>query len=72
VRRPDRRCRLAIDELRARPWHTALGAAVVGLIAGPLAPVAVLGAAAVVPLLGSRVLGRLALVVALLVGALVG
>jgi competence protein ComEC len=72
TRRRAGRWRAVVAELRARPWHVALAAAVVGLIAGPRAPVAVLVAAAVVALLGVRVLGRLALVGALLVGALAG
>ena len=58
--------------LRARPWHVALAAAVVGLVAGPRAPVAVLAAAAVVPLLGSDLGRRLALAAALFAGATVG
>jgi len=39
----------ALAELRARPWHVALGAIVVGLIAGPRAPVAALVAAVLLP-----------------------
>ena len=61
-----------IEELRARPWHVGLGAVVVGLLAGPRAPVAVLVAAVLVPVLGSRATVRLALVAALLAAALVG
>jgi competence protein ComEC len=61
-----------LEELRARPWHVAVGVVVVGLIAGPRATVAVLVAAFLVPVLGSRATVRLALVVALLAAALVG
>jgi competence protein ComEC len=64
--------RRALAELRARPWHVALGAVVVGLIAGPRAPFAILVAAVLVPLLGTRASVRLALVAALLAAALVG
>jgi competence protein ComEC len=64
--------RRALDELRARPWHVGVGALVVGLIAGPRAPAVVLLAAVVVPLLGSQIAVRLALVAALLAGALIG
>jgi competence protein ComEC len=64
--------RRALEELRARPWHVAMGAVVVGLIAGPRAPVAVLLAAVVAPALASRATVRLALVAALLAAALVG
>jgi competence protein ComEC len=64
--------RRALAELRARPWHVALGAVVVGLAAGPRAPAAILVAAAIVPVLGSHLAVRLALVAALLVAALVG
>jgi competence protein ComEC len=62
----------ALEELRARPWHVAVGVVVVALIAGPRAPVAVLVAAFLVPVLGSRATVRLALVAALLAAALVG
>jgi competence protein ComEC len=61
-----------LEELRARPWHVGLGAVVVGVVAGPRAPVAVLVAAVVVPVLGSRATVRLALMAALLAAALVG
>jgi competence protein ComEC len=64
--------RRALEELRARPWHVAMGAVVVGLIAGPRAPVAVLLAAVVAPALASRATVRLALVATLLAAALVG
>jgi competence protein ComEC len=62
----------ALGELRARPWHVALGAVVVGLLAGPRAPVAILVAAVVLPLLASGVAVRLALVAVLLAAALLG
>jgi competence protein ComEC len=62
----------ALAETRARPWHLALGAFLAGLVAGPRAPVAVLVAAVVLPLLASRGGVRIALVGALLAGALVG
>jgi competence protein ComEC len=62
----------ALEELRARPWHVAVGVVVVALIAGPRAPVAVLVAAFLVSVLGSRATVRLALVAALLAAALVG
>jgi competence protein ComEC len=64
--------RRALEELRARPWHVAVGVVVAGLIAGPRAPAAVLVAALVVPVLGSRATVRLALVAALLAAALFG
>jgi competence protein ComEC len=64
--------RRALAELRARPWHVAVSAVVVGLIAGPRAPVTVLAAAVLVPVLGSRAIVRLALVAALLAAAFVG
>jgi competence protein ComEC len=64
--------RRVLDELRARPWHVAVGAVVAGLIAAPRAPVAILVAAFVVPVLGSRATVRLALVAALLAAGLVG
>jgi competence protein ComEC len=64
--------RRALEELRARPWHVAMGAVVVGLVAGPRAPVAVLLAAFLMPALASRATVRLALVAALLAAALVG
>ncbi|MEN3283611.1 MAG: competence protein ComEC [Solirubrobacteraceae bacterium] len=72
VRRAAVAARRALAELRARPWHVSLGAVVVGLIAGPREPFAVLVAAVLVPLLGTRASVRLALVVALLAAALVG
>jgi competence protein ComEC len=62
----------ALAELRARPWHVALSAVVVGLVAGPRAPAAILVALVIVPLLVSRLAVRLALVAALLAAALVG
>jgi competence protein ComEC len=64
--------RRALVEVRARPWHVGLGAIVVGLIAGPSVPAAIVFAAVLVPLLSARIAVRLALVAALLVGALVG
>jgi competence protein ComEC len=64
--------RRALVELRARPWHVALGVIVVGLIAGPRVPAAIVVAAVLVPLLGARLVVRLALVAALLVGAVLG
>jgi competence protein ComEC len=64
--------RRALAELRARPWHLALGAVVVGLIAGPRAPFAVLVAVVLVPLLGRRASVRVALVTAVLAAALIG
>jgi len=61
----------AVHELRARPWHVGTGAVVVGLLAGPRAPILVLVAALALPLLGSNAAGRLALAGAVLAGALV-
>jgi competence protein ComEC len=64
--------RRGLDELRARPWHVAVAAVVVGLITGPRAQVAVLVAAFVVLFLGSRAAVRLGLVAVLLAAGLVG
>jgi competence protein ComEC len=63
---------VCVAGLRARPWHTGLAAIVVGLVAGPRLPIAVVVAALAVPMLGSRAAIRIALVVALLGGAVVG
>jgi competence protein ComEC len=62
----------ALADVRARPWHVALGAVVVGMLAGPRAPVALLVVAVLLPALASRGAVRIALVAALLTGALVG
>jgi competence protein ComEC len=59
-----------VAELRARPWHVGTAAVVAGLLAGPRAPLAVLLAACAAPVLASRVGVRLALVGAVLAGAL--
>jgi competence protein ComEC len=64
------RARRLVVELRARPWHVGTAAVVAGLLAGPRAPVAVLLAACAAPALASRAAMRLALVGAVLVGAL--
>jgi competence protein ComEC len=57
---------------RGHPWHVGIAAAVLGLAAGPRAPLVVLGVAAVLPLLAARASTRVALVVALLGAGLVG
>jgi competence protein ComEC len=59
-------------ELRARPWHMGTAAVIAGLLAGPRAPLAVLVAACAAPALASRAAVRLALVGAVLAGALLG
>src|SRR4051794_3742407 len=61
---------LALAEMRARPLHMGLGALVAGLLAGPRAPAAVLAGVLVCPLLTRRALSALALVAALLGGAI--
>ncbi|HEX7298997.1 MAG TPA: DNA internalization-related competence protein ComEC/Rec2 [Solirubrobacteraceae bacterium] len=61
-----------LAEVRARPWHGALGALVIGLVAGPRLPVVVVVAAVVLPALGARAAPRVVLVLALLTGALIG
>src|SRR4051795_13192975 len=61
---------LAVAEMRARPLHMGLGALVAGLLAGPRAPAAVLAGVLVCPLLTRRGLPALALVAALLGGAI--
>ena len=63
--------RVLLARLRARPWHVGMAAFVMGLVAGPRAPLAVLGAALVTPLLGTRALARVLLAVAVLAGGLV-
>jgi competence protein ComEC len=66
------RARTIVAELRARPWHVALGALVVGLAAGPRIPVVVVVVAVVLPALASRPALRVVFVVAVLGGALFG
>jgi competence protein ComEC len=66
------RARVIASEMRARPWHTGLAAVVVGLVAGPRVPIAVLIAALAVPVVASRAAVRITLVVALLGGAVIG
>ena len=61
----------ALVEVRARPLHTGLGAFVTGVLAGPHAAPAVLAGALACPLLTRRALTALAVVAALLGGALV-
>jgi competence protein ComEC len=60
----------ARGEVRVRPMHMAIGALVVGLAAGPRAPLAVLAALVVCPFLAGRAGRALLLAVALLGGAL--
>ena len=60
----------ALAECRARPWHVGTAAVVAGLLAGPRGSLAVLIAVAAAPLLASRAGVRLALVGAVLAGAL--
>src|SRR3954447_17786977 len=62
---------LAVAEMRARPLHMGLGALVAGLLAGPRAAAAVLAGVLVCPLLTRRALPALALVAALLGGAII-
>jgi len=59
----------AVAEARARPLHVALAAAVVGLLAGPRAPVLVLAALPVGALFARRPAAALAVAAALLGGA---
>ena len=59
----------ALAEVRARPLHAALAVFVVGLLAGPRAPILVPAALAACPLLGRRPAVALALAAALLGGA---
>ena len=62
----------ALAEVRARPLHAALAAAVVGLLAGPRAPVLVLVALPACALFGRRPAAALAVAGALLGGAVRG
>jgi competence protein ComEC len=66
------RARVIVAEIRARPWHMGLAALSVGLALGPRVPLAVVGAAVVVPLVAPRVAIRVVLVIALLAGAVLG
>jgi competence protein ComEC len=59
-----------VAEVRSRPWHVGTAAFVVGLLAGPRAPLVVLLAACVAPALASRAVVRLALAAVVLAGAL--
>jgi competence protein ComEC len=59
-------------ELRLRPLHLGAGGVVVGLLTGPRAPVLVLAAVLVCPLVAGRAAGALALAAAVLAGAVVG
>ena len=61
----------ALDEVRARPLHAAMAAAVAGLLAGPRAPVVVLGCLLLCPLVTRRGPAALAVAAALLAGAIV-
>ena len=61
----------ALDEVRARPLHAAMAAAVAGLLAGPRAPVVVLGCLQLCPLVTRRGPAALAVAAALLGGAIV-
>jgi competence protein ComEC len=56
----------AVAIARAHPWHVGIAAVVAGLALGPRAPLVVLAAATVLPLLGARASVRVVLVVALL------
>jgi competence protein ComEC len=64
------RARALVHAVRARPWHTGTAAVVAGLIAGPRAPLAVVAIALVAPVLAARMPARVALPVAVLLGAL--
>jgi competence protein ComEC len=66
------RARVVLAEVRARPWHVGLAAVVIGLAAGPRAPLAVVVAALAVPAVAARWAIRVVLVVALLGAAVVG
>jgi competence protein ComEC len=61
----------ALDEVRLRPLHAALTAAVVGMLAGPRAPLVVLACLLLCPIVTRRAVVGLAVAAALLVGALV-
>jgi len=65
------RTRALLAEVRARPWHVGMAALVVGLVAGPRAPLVVLVAAIAFAALASSPTGRVAFAVAVLAGALV-
>jgi competence protein ComEC len=70
-----RRVRLTLAtaavEVRARPLHLALGAAVVGLLAGPRAPIVVLACVVLCPIVAGRAAAMLAVAAALVAGAVV-
>jgi competence protein ComEC len=66
------RARVCVAEVRARPWHAGLAAVVIGLVTGPRLPIAVVVAALALPAVGARAAIRIALVVALLGGAVIG
>ena len=51
---------VALEEIRARPLHAALGALVAGLLAGPRAPIVVLLGLLASPLVARRPVGALA------------
>jgi competence protein ComEC len=61
---------VVVAELRSRPWHVGTAAFVVGLLAGPRAPLVVPLAACGAPALASRAAVRLALAAVVLAGAL--
>jgi competence protein ComEC len=65
------RARALLAELRARPWHVGMATFVVGLVAGPRAPLVVLVAAIAIVALASRPATRIAFVATVLAGALV-
>jgi competence protein ComEC len=60
-----------MSELRARPLHLALAGLVIGLVAGPRAPVLVLVALLLCPVVAGRAMTALAVAAAVLVGAVV-
>jgi competence protein ComEC len=61
----------AMGEVRRRPLHVAVAALVVGLVAGPRAPVVILAALLVCPLVARRAAGVLLVAAALLGGAVI-
>src|SRR4051812_5174276 len=62
---------VALAEVRARPLHAAMAALVIGLLAGPRAPIALVGGLLVCPLVTRRTIAALAVAAALLGGAVV-
>src|SRR5919108_2621954 len=69
VRRARTRLTAGVLEVRSRPLHAAMAAAVIGLLAGPRAPLVLLSTLLVCPIVAGSGIRALALVGALLAGA---